>query len=199
MNPKRNLDPQRPVQTTVTTQPQPEPTNNRNKIIVIVAVIVLLLIGGALFALFQNQAKAPAEDEREATTTQTTAKTQTTTPNQPSSVATSTSNLAAGRYEDYASSKLSEKGYDQTILFFHAAWCPECRANDSVIKQNIPKLPAGTQVLKVDYDSATDLKKKYGVTTQTTFVRVDSDGNLQKKWQGYGQTKTIDAILNGVK
>jgi hypothetical protein len=36
--------------------------------------------------------------------------------------------------------------------------------------------------LKTDYDSNIDLRKKYGVTSQHTFVQIDSSGNLIKKW-----------------
>ena len=107
------------------------------------------------------------------------------------------SNLKAGVYRDYSSESAADTGYDNTIIFFYAPWCPECRSYEQVIEDS--KLPDGLQILKADYDSSTNLKKKYGVTIQTSFVRVDSLGNKQKLWSGYGQTKSLDAILENTK
>jgi hypothetical protein len=36
----------------------------------------------------------------------------------------------------------------------------------------------------VDFDNETDLRKKYGVTIQHTFVQIDKDGNSLAKWAG---------------
>jgi thiol-disulfide isomerase/thioredoxin len=70
------------------------------------------------------------------------------------------------------------------VLFFHAAWCPVCRAADADLQewfaQNLPTL----NVYKVDYDTSADLKAKYGVTYQHTFVLVDGQGNALKTIQG---------------
>ncbi len=73
---------------------------------------------------------------------------------------------------------------EQVILFFHAPWCPTCRAVDADITSRITQIPDGVHILKVDYDSATELKKKYGVTYQHTFVEVDARGNMLQKWSG---------------
>lgn len=105
--------------------------------------------------------------------------------------------VAEGRFADYSEKNLQVgedcPAYSETILFFHAPWCPECRGFEKAIARD--DIPAGVQILKVDYDSSTDLKKKYGVTIQSTFVSVDSDGNKLKLWSGYGKSKSVDAIL----
>ena len=68
------------------------------------------------------------------------------------------------------------------ILFFHAPWCPTCKAADAnFLKETAP---ANTVVFKTDYDSNTDLRKKYGVTYQHTFVSLNADGSLKKKMSG---------------
>ena len=70
---------------------------------------------------------------------------------------------------------------DTKVLFFHASWCATCAATDkSFTEKGIQR--AGVDVLKVDYDTSTDLKKKYGVTTQHTFVQVNSKGEMITKW-----------------
>lgn len=72
----------------------------------------------------------------------------------------------------------------KNVLFFHASWCPTCRAADADISAKLSSIPAGLIIHKVDYDTATDLKKKYGVTYQHTFVQVDEKGEMITKWSG---------------
>lgn len=103
----------------------------------------------------------------------------------------------AGRYVDYSETAVAEECYTDTILFFHAPWCPECRGFEEAIKGG--EVPEAAQILKVDYDSATDLRKQHGVTIQSTFVRVDSAGERIKLWSGYGQDKSVDAILENTQ
>lgn len=105
--------------------------------------------------------------------------------------------LASGRYEVYSEASRQDNNYDTTILFFHAPWCPECRAFDEEIKKS--GVPDGVQILKVDYDTNQDLRKHYGVTVQTSFVRVNNDGEKQAAWVGYGKTKSVDVIIENTK
>jgi thioredoxin 1 len=90
----------------------------------------------------------------------------------------------AGTYESYSANKISMAQTGDVVIFFHASWCPSCRALNSDIEKNVSSLPQGLVVLKADYDKETELKKKYGVTSQHTLVQVDKDGNLIKKWTG---------------
>ncbi|MEZ4104173.1 MAG: thioredoxin family protein [Candidatus Paceibacterota bacterium] len=96
----------------------------------------------------------------------------------------------AGSYEAYSTDKLALANEGDVVLFFHASWCPSCRAADKSIKET--GVPDGLTILKLDYDKETELKKKYGVTTQHTFIQVDADGNLIKKWSG---ASNVDAIV----
>lgn len=91
---------------------------------------------------------------------------------------------ASGSYEAYAPEKLARAEQGNVVLFFHASWCPYCRAADEDISKNLSAIPKNLSILKVDYDSATALRQKYGVTTQHTFVAVDAKGNLIRTWQG---------------
>jgi thiol-disulfide isomerase/thioredoxin len=93
-----------------------------------------------------------------------------------------------GVYTDYSASLLGT--HATTVLFFHAAWCPSCRTADAGIKAADI---SGTDiaVLKVDYDTSDDLKKKYEVTYQHTFVQVDANGELIKKWSGSNSISDI--------
>lgn len=96
-----------------------------------------------------------------------------------------------GSYQAYDPSKLALAEKGNVVLFFHAPWCPHCRTTDAdILKSTVPD---GLTILKVDYDSSAELKKKYGVTYQHTFVKVDKNGNLLKKWSGSATLNDIVA------
>ncbi len=65
----------------------------------------------------------------------------------------------------------------QSVLFFHASWCPYCIANDGLLKNFYSFEDYPRSVYKVDYDTSLDLKKQYGITQQDTFVLIDGNGN----------------------
>lgn len=105
--------------------------------------------------------------------------------------------LQAGRYVEYDAELVSADGYDTTVLFFYAGWCPECRAFDMAI--NEAELPNGLQILQVDYDDNQDLRQEHGVTIQSSFVRVDDSGDTQQVWSGYGKDKSLGTILENIR
>lgn len=105
--------------------------------------------------------------------------------------------MKTGSYEAYSPEKvkLASATHD-VVLFFRAGWCPTCRAVDADIKANLGKIPSSLAILDVNYDDSTALKQKYGVTYQHTFVQVDKDGNLIKKWSG---SPTLASLVAEVK
>lgn len=65
-----------------------------------------------------------------------------------------------------------------SVLFFHAAWCPKCQANDGKLTGYYGNGNPAHSTYKIDYDSApADLKQKFGITQQDAFVVVDGAGN----------------------
>ena len=86
---------------------------------------------------------------------------------------------ATGVYTDYDESKLAS-AQGTKVIFFYAPWCPQCRALEADIQDK--GVPEGVTIFKIDYDSSQELRQKYGVTIQTTLVKVDGDGNLIKKF-----------------
>ncbi len=135
------------------------------------------------------------------TTMETTQDTQTSTAVDMPAVSQSSADtpviLASGRYENYSSSLVRDTGYQTTLLFFYAGWCPECRGYDQAIKS--ATIPDGVQILKVSYDDEQTLRKQYGVTIQSSFVRVNAAGDKQTLWNGYGKEKSLDVILENTK
>lgn len=96
-----------------------------------------------------------------------------------------------GSYEIYSAEKIAMAATGNVVLFFHASWCPSCRGLNSDIEKNVANIPAEVTILKTDYDKETELKKKYGVTTQHTLVQVNKDGELIKKWSGGSKLENL--------
>ena len=169
----------------------------RNKLgVLIVAAIVILTIGYALVAGGEPTTQltdTPAADSQDITPQSTPTTQQTSNESQPEQPRTVT---APGRYTEFTADRQSEQGFNNTILFFYASWCPECRGFDQAIQNS--SIPEGTQILRVNFDQSQQLRQQYGVTIQTTFVRVTSDGEFVTKWVGYGQDKSVDTILQNI-
>lgn len=97
-------------------------------------------------------------------------------------------------YLDYSKDAIWMK--ENTVLFFHATWCPTCKAADQDINENLDSIPSDMSILKVDYDTNKNLRKQYKVTIQHTFVQVDDKWKLIKKWVGWSQ---LDDIINNIE
>lgn len=105
--------------------------------------------------------------------------------------------MKAGSYEAYSAEKIAmASATHNVVLFFRASWCPTCIAVDKDIKANLGNIPSDLTILDVNYDDSSLLKKKYGVTYQHTFVQVDKDGNMIKKWSG---SPTLAKLVTEVK
>ena len=96
------------------------------------------------------------------------------------------SEAAAGAFIELADYEAGKAMYDNgtVVLFFNAAWCSTCKEARENLEADPAAIPTGLTIVKVDYDTADDLKQKYGVTVQHTFVQVDADGNEIAKWSG---------------
>lgn len=155
---------------------------------VTVALVIILLIVAGVYAFTQES------DVADRTTASTTPSgTTQTSSTLKQSTAASPETTTKGRYQVYSEAAATERDYTTTIVFFYAPWCPECRAFKQTLSST--SLPTGVQILQADFDSSTSLKKKYGVTLQSSFVRINSSGDLEKKWSGYGKEKTLSNVL----
>lgn len=107
-----------------------------------------------------------------------------------------TSSPAGGVYLTYAGDLTAGEG--RRILFFHAPWCPQCRALEASIQRE--GVPEGVTILKVDYDTNQALRQRYGVTIQTTLVEIDGAGTSLGKYVAY-EEPSLPAVLRhfGVK
>lgn len=97
---------------------------------------------------------------------------------------------ANGTYLPYAADTFAASK-DTRLLFFHAPWCPQCRALERSIQDK--GVPSGVTIFKIDYDSNQALRQKYGVTIQTTVVKVDGEGSRADSFVAYDEP-TIMAV-----
>lgn len=104
-----------------------------------------------------------------------------------------------------------------TVLFFMATWCSSCRATAPVIAEAADAFGArGVRTLSVGFDpsesnedlaawqarydqpwphgidAGAQLQRLFGVTSQSSVVVLDANGNLVESW-GYGRV-TEDAL-----
>lgn len=98
-------------------------------------------------------------------------------------------------YSDENLKKASEDG--RSVIFFHAGWCPSCKAAEADLKANFDKVPTDVTILKTDYDTSSQLKRTYGITGQDTFVQVDKEGKEIIKWNSGGEG--VKALLANLK
>jgi thiol:disulfide interchange protein len=94
-------------------------------------------------------------------------------------------------YQDYQS-KLENYQDSRVVLFFNASWCSTCKIARDNFEASLDEIPADMAVVVVDFDNSTDLRKKYGVTIQHTFVQINSQEDAIKKWSG---STTISEII----
>lgn len=99
-----------------------------------------------------------------------------------------------GQYVEY-SEELAASTAGTKLLFFHAPWCPQCRELDASIVSGL--IPANATIFKVDYDSNQALRQKYGVTIQTTIVKIDNQGNKIASYVAYDEP-TLTALKNAL-
>jgi len=150
----------------------------KNKKLVITVISILVVIGAAL--AYVALRPLPTAENNTATKEQPAPPTDTNfAGDEPASMA------KVGKYINYTEESFADAKDSRRVLFFHAAWCPQCRALEASIKEG--QIPAGMAILKVDYDNSDQLKQKYGVTLQTTLVEVDANGNLKKKFVAYDE------------
>jgi thiol-disulfide isomerase/thioredoxin len=82
-----------------------------------------------------------------------------------------------------------------TVVFLAADWYPYCQADLKDINANGNQL-GDVAVVVANYDTATELKAKYRITVQDTFVQIDASGMEKAIWRGGGAG--VDDIVSHI-
>lgn len=147
----------------------------------IIIVVILLAIACSVFYLVSKDTNE--DTDKKQTSTQTSEIIEVESDNENAETETE-------QYVNY-SDELLANTTNTKIIFFHAPWCPQCRQIEKDIIAS--GVPSGVTILKADYDTSQELRQKYGVTIQTTLVKVDDQGNLIEKYVAYDEP-TLESI-----
>lgn len=101
---------------------------------------------------------------------------------------------SSAQYVAYSQEAYEAASTKKRVLFFHASWCPTCKVANEEFMKDAAQLPEDVVVFKVDYDTEMELKKKYGITYQHTFVLVDAEGEAVEKWNGGGVEMVTEKV-----
>lgn len=86
-------------------------------------------------------------------------------------------------YSEKAADAAVADGY-ATVLYFWAAWCPICRAEEPKIKGWIETSDLPIAGFRVNYDTESALKSKYKIPYQHTTVFLNAKGEEVERFNG---------------
>ncbi len=156
---------------------------NQKLLFITLGIVIVSIVG---FALVRgtNTNREPVQNQVNQTTEQKKSDVQGAQQTQEDN-----SQALSERYLTYSEENLARATEDdrKAVIFFAASWCPMCIEAEKDFKANFDKVPTDVTILKTDYDTSTDLKAKYDITMQDTFVQVDSQGNEITKWNSGGE------------
>lgn len=155
------------------------------RLAVVAGIVVLVIVAAVVGVLATRGSDTPVVSDPTPSVTASDAADQDAAPAETGEPA------VAGQYETYSEEAVAAAD-GRILLFFHASWCPQCRAiEDDIRAQGVP---AGVTILHVDYDTNQELRQRYGVTLQTTFVEVDADGAALQTHVAYDEP-TLAAVV----
>ena len=113
------------------------------------------------------------------------------------SSATQNTDSSRGNYVSYQNYEQEVEKYkdSRVVMFFNASWCSTCKIARDNFESSLDQIPSDLTIVVVDFDNSDDLRKKYGITVQHTFVQIDANGESLKKWSG---STTIDQIVKAL-
>jgi len=89
----------------------------------------------------------------------------------------------------------AEKANRPVALQFHADWCPTCRVQDKVVQGLMTEKGLDLTILKVNYDTERDLKRRFRVNAQSTLIVLRG----QKETARSVNDTTADGIRGALK
>lgn len=163
-----------------------------SKPVMILAVVVIVAIIGLLgYRYFKSSSDSINDNSTDIVPSEIATNDQTGMPIDPTEDSSTDSEQSLGNFTNYTLEKLNSTSGNRSLLFFSAGWCPTCKALESDIINNKASIPSNLAIFRVDYDTSSALKLKYGVTYQHTLIQVDSNGRELKRWFGSPTLKEL--------
>lgn len=157
----------------------------------VIGLLIAVIAGLLAYILWPSTTSAPTvpEEVMEVTVVETPQVSPPPTPTPTSATKTAAKPTIApapitkgGSYENYTTDALGYAALGEVVLFFHSASCPACELLDRDIKTNAARIPKDVKILKVDYDTAADLRQKYGLSAPHILIQVNSKGDRITQW-----------------
>jgi thioredoxin-related protein len=167
-----------------------------NNMIIIAVVALLVLVGSTVFLLSKDSDKNSVNISGNNISSVEPAETTPTDSTEMNNQDVVNEVASAGQYIDYSEQSLASSANDKRILFFHAPWCSVCNFYEGQIEDK--GVPSDVTIIKIDYDSEDELKERYSVTTQSTFVLLDEAGNIEKSWPFAQGLTSIQDLYNQI-
>lgn len=179
---------------------------NKKTLTIMTIAVALFLVGGGIFAYSNNQNDKKEKEKmamEKKTSDEAMTKKDEATVVEKDKIAKENDTMEKDAAMSKHGSYVTLADYDKDpsnyadskkVYFFHASWCPVCQGIDEEIKADMSKIPARVTIIKADFDDSTDLRQKYGVTTQYTFVQVDNSGSETAQWSATSLEKAVDGI-----
>jgi thiol-disulfide isomerase/thioredoxin len=163
---------------------------HKKRVTIIGILFAVIVIAAGLIVASNTQTDTSNNQSLDSTKTQTT-----TNEDEGDSTAADTANNSG--YITLANYDQNQGAYADVkkVYFFHASWCSICQGIEKEIIADVSRIPDGVVLIKTDFDTAIDLRKKYGVTYQYTFVQIDNNGNEIAQWSA----TSLDKAINGIK
>ena len=135
--------------------------------------IGLILVGLVIFKVATIQTEKPNETNQKS---------------EDLSVESSRSNIPEpesikpGAYIDFSNEAFVGSAGTKRILFFYSDQIPKSVTLGQEITLLSDQIPENVTILRVNYDSESELKTKYNTTTPNVLIQVDTDGKEISRW-----------------
>jgi hypothetical protein len=171
-----------------------------NKRIIVGSIAVFVLVSGVFVVMNNNDdsSSSPEATNNVAAQFETTTEQGIAQAEESVETNTTTEKIAtSGSYVNYSSTAVAEATGTERVLFFHAEWCSTCKFFENSIKTT--GVPEGITILQADFDNDTDLKARYGVNVQSTFVLIDENGEVVKTWPFASGLRSAQDLYDAVE
>jgi thioredoxin-like negative regulator of GroEL len=150
-----------------------------NKIVLTIIAVLILITGGVVLATMSDS-EDTAQNEQAIENVDTLHVVENNQEEENTEETVLVASAQGLGYVDYTDTVLEDSNGSTQVLFFHAPWCSVCNFFEGQIEEQ--GVPDGVTIVKIDFDSETELKNQYGVNVQSTFVLLDENGEIVNSW-----------------